>query len=108
MKRAFAECKSVEFLGKFANFRDTVEPLLRNAAQTPGADSFSSFRSFKIFRRNISVNCSNVEVGAMRCQIKLKSGMDSHNWHDTQGKNADIPEWVFLSLKLLRILLVFL
>jgi hypothetical protein len=44
LRNAFSECKNIQFLSKFMNFKDTVEPFIRNAANNPGADNFSSFR----------------------------------------------------------------
>jgi hypothetical protein len=44
LKKAFSPCKVVQFVKRFINFRDTVDPLLNNCANTPGAENFSSFR----------------------------------------------------------------
>jgi hypothetical protein len=44
LKRAFSPCKVVQFVKRFINFRDTVDKLLNNCANTTGAEHFSSFR----------------------------------------------------------------
>jgi hypothetical protein len=44
LKAAFSPCKLVQFVKRFINFRDTVEPLLNNCANTPGAEHFGAFR----------------------------------------------------------------
>ena len=36
LKKAFTDCKHVEYLEKFTNFSETVEPLLNTASTTPG------------------------------------------------------------------------
>jgi hypothetical protein len=105
LKAAFSPCKLVQFVKRFINFRDTVDPFLNNCANTPGAEHFSAFRyqvlsvaenfhtmlasltltiiiwylththlcrSFKFFRRTVTVGHRQLQVGVLRCQAKLK------------------------------------
>jgi hypothetical protein len=44
LKRAHSDCKVVELIEEFANFSETVEPMLNTANTTDGADHFSEFR----------------------------------------------------------------
>jgi hypothetical protein len=49
LKKAFTPCKVVQFVKRFINFRDTVDPLLNTCSNTPGAENFTSFR-YKSYR----------------------------------------------------------
>ena len=43
LKQAFSDCKVVDFLEKFTNFSETVQPYLNVASTTPGSFLMPSF-----------------------------------------------------------------